>query len=188
MLLWHALWQQSLGWAGPPVRLGAFALLILLAVTRAGPWALRRLGRLVQERSAAVLLLLTYPEFVLTSRARRRGKTPPQQHFDYGLYLGVAERRLYQLGSWMSRLGQFAPALRLRLFFVVMVAVTAFWYVGSDLSKTSGGGDLPVQGQLARFDAWLLTGQWVPGLPRANQCSYRSGRPAQTAHPWRPGS
>lgn len=169
----HAIWSQSSAWLAPPLRICLFALVVLAIVTKVLPPVLRHGGRALRSAASPGFMLLTYPEFLLTTAYRRADRRPPAAAFAYGRLLGAAATAVTACGRVLDAAGQRHHRFPIRTFVVATALVLAAWYSGhEELPPAVREASAPVRADLAMVDAWLATGAWAPPpSARATWCT-----------------
>lgn len=155
-------WGTVMAWAPPPVRLAVFFALALLALLRGLPVVMHLCGAGLR-RSGGMLALLTFPEYLLTTLARRVHRPPLPGTFAYGQLLGAIHQGLLGAGTILLRAGRHRVTLRRSMFLLPATLVVTVWYTAAGLPPGEFGDAVRVaRTGLATTDAWLMAGDTSP--------------------------
>jgi hypothetical protein len=155
-------WTTVTVWVPPPLRLALILALALWTALRLVP-AVLRLAAACLKRSGPMLAILTYPEFLTTSLARRLGRPLLPGTFAFGQLLGAIHRGLVAAGGLLSRAGERRVELHGWLFALPAALLLAVWYSAAGLPPgTFGDVVRTARTGLATTDVWLMDGQTVP--------------------------
>jgi hypothetical protein len=156
-------WSPLLHWAPPPVQVAIALLIVLLLITKVMPRLVNVAGAGLRAVWTPLLELLTYPEFLLTTRLRRSGYQPLPGTYAYGRLLGALQPPGTRLGSWLAARW---PGRRPRFPWKTAVLITALlagcWYAAP---KVDTGAPKTLLANINTDDTsvstWIATGKWT---------------------------
>jgi hypothetical protein len=160
----HA-WESLASWVPPPLQAGLALVLALLIITKLAPRIIRGCGMALRAAWAPVLGLLTYPEFLITTAARRLGRQPLPGTYAYGRTLGTLAPPGTQLGGWLAsrRKGLRFPW---KTTLLVIAILTSCWYLAPKIPPSGARTVLAdVNTDDIHVNTWIATGRWIPPAP-----------------------
>ena len=172
----HA-WSSLLSWVPPPLQVGIALVLAMLIITKLVPRLIRGGGMALRVLCEPSLELLTYPEFLVTTAARRAGWRIVPGPYAYGRTLGALATSGTRLGQWMAnRFSGRKPRFPWKTALLVTALLVGCWYL---TPKVPPGHVRTVMTDVNTDDVhvntWLATGQWTAAA--ASTCATSPARP-----------
>ena len=171
MEVFRQAWASLLTWAPSSLRVALALVIAMLVVTKLAPKVVRGCGTILCAGWTPLMMLLTYPEFLLTSLFRRfEWRLMPGTHA-YGTALGALATGGTKLGQWLRSRFKTPPHFPWKTAVLAVAVLASCWYLAP---KIPPGGARTVMGyvndDVVIVDSWLATGQWTPVVNSALVC------------------